>query len=394
MAGPALEPGTVVLRGGRIEAVGAANDVAVPDGARVVRAEGLTVTPGLINTGTTVGLSEIGAVAATQDVNEIEEVNSSVKVSVAIHPHSEMVPIARANGITTALAAPGGGLIAGQGALLDMTGWTPPEIVARSPVTMHIDLPERREDARDDREAERRVTRDRRTLRRWLRRAQAYAGALAGGIANGTADEAKLAALVPVVRGELPVVLEAQSEEGIRAALALTEEFGLRTILESTRDVWKVVDEIASGQVPVLLGPIESEPPDTAPYDSIFAVAGQLHAAGIPFAFRTGGASNARNLPYHAALAVAFGLPREVAWHAMTRGAAEILGVADLHGTLEPGKLANVVVSDGDLLDVPTQVRHVFIRGQEVDLGTRHTRLYEKFRGRPTTSTQPGADRR
>jgi imidazolonepropionase-like amidohydrolase len=119
------------------------------------------------------------------------------------------------------------------------------------------------------------------------------------------------------------------------------------------------------------------------PYDALLVAASLLQKAGVPFAFRTGGATNARNLPEHAGLAVAHGLSREVAWHAMTLGAAEIFGVGELYGSLEVGKIANLVVSDGDLLDVPTQVRHVFIRGQEIDLESRHTRLWKKFKARP-----------
>ena len=128
---------------------------------------------------------------------------------------------------------------------------------------------------------------------------------------------------------------------------------------------------------------LTAQPADGDPYDAIFVAAKLLHDAGVPFAFRTGGASAARNLPDHAALGVAFGLPREAAWHALTRGAAEILGVGDLYGSVEEGMIANLVVSEGDLLDIPSQVKHVLIRGQEVSLETHHTRLWEQYGARP-----------
>ena len=383
MTGTPIERGTIVVQGGRITAVGA--DVQTPADAHVINATGMTVTPGMINAGTVIGLSEIGSIAATNDTSELEEINSHIKASVAIHPDSEMIPIARANGVTTAIAAPQGGLIQGQSALIDMAGWTPPEVVARSPLAMHIDFPEREGGGGfgGGGQSQEQVDAQLETLRRWMHRARAHAGALAAEMVTATDQTYTLDALVPVVLGELPVVLDASSEEGIKSALAFIEEFQLRGILAGTRDIWKVVDEIAKAGVPVILGPIQSQPADGDPYDTIFVAAKLLHEAGIPFAFRTGGATAARNLPDHAALGVAFGLPREAAWHALTRGAAEILGVGHLYGSVEEGMIANLVISDGDLLDIPSQVKHVLIRGQEATLGTHHTRLWEQYSTRP-----------
>jgi len=385
MAGAPIESGTVLVRNGRIAAVG--TDVEVPAGARVIEARGLIVTPGLINATTTLGLSEIGAVSATQDANESAEVNAAVKAAVAVHPHSEMLPVTRVNGVTTAVAAPGGGIINGQSALIDLAGWTPPELVARSPLAMHVDFPELLDTPDDEKaatEARERVETERETLRQWMRRAQAFAGAVAAGATPNSEDRDDLLALVPVVRGELPVVIEAQSEEGIEAALAFVADFSLDAILDGARDVWKVVGSIEAAGVPVILGPLPGRASEHDPYDAVVATASLLLKAGIPFAFQTGGASDARNLAYDAGIAVAHGLPREAAWRALTVGAAEILGVADRYGTLEVGKVANIVVADGDLLDVPTGIRHVLIRGQEIELTSRHTRLWQTFRARPS----------
>jgi imidazolonepropionase-like amidohydrolase len=266
-----------------------------------------------------------------------------------------------------------------------MAGWTPTEVVARSPLAMHIDFPEREGGGGfgGGGQSQEQVDAQLETLRQWMHRARAHAGALAAEMTTATDQTYTLDALVPVVLGELPVVLDASSEEGIKSALAFIEEFQLRGILAGTRDIWKVVDEIAKAGVPVILGPIQSQPADGDPYDTIFVAAKLLHEAGIPFAFRTGGATAARNLPDHAALGVAFGLPREAAWHALTRGAAEILGVGHLYGSVEEGMIANLVISDGDLLDIPSQVKHVLIRGQEAPLGTHHTRLWEQYSARP-----------
>ena len=383
VAGPAIEGGTVLIRNGRIAAVG--TEVDLPGDAEVIDARGLVVTPGIINAGTTLGITEIGAVPATQDVRELKEVNASVKVSVAVHPHSEMLPVTRANGVTSALTVPAGGLISGQAALIDMAGWTAPEVVSKSPVAMVIDFPEIL-DLLSDKEAKKaseRVETDRKTLRDWMRRGRAYVGAIANGHTKRSEDDDELRALVPVVRGELPILLEADTEDGIRAALDFADEFGLDAILVGTRDVWRTVDAIAKAGVPVILGPIENPPAPGDPYDAVFTAASLLQDAGVPFCFRTGGATNARNLPYTAGMAVAFGLSREQAWHAMTKGASDILGVGEDYGSLEVGKVANVVVAEGDLLDVATEVRHVLIRGRRVDLSSRHTKLYEKFKARP-----------
>ena len=389
MTGAPIERGTIVVQGGRITAVG--EEVRVPDNAQVIDATGMTVTPGMINAGTVIGLSEIGSIAATNDTSEIEEINSHIKASVAIHPDSEMIPIARANGVTTAIAAPQGGLIQGQSALIDMAGWTSPEVVARSPLAMHIDFPEREGGGGGPggggpgggEQSQERVDAQLKTLADWMHRARAHASALAAGTVKPTEQTYTLDALVPVVLAELPVVLDVSSEEGILAALTFAESFQLKAIIASTRDVWKVVDEIAEAGVSVILGPIQAQPADGDPYDAVFVAAKLLHESGVPFAFRTGGASAARNLPDHAALSVAFGLPRDVAWHALTRGAADLLGVGDLYGSVEEGMIANLVVSEGDLLDIPAQVKHVLIRGQEVSLGTHHTRLWEQYSARP-----------
>ena len=275
MAGAAVEKGTVLIRNGKIAAVG--TDVEIPPGVEVIDAKGLTVTPGLINAGTTVGLSEIGAVSATRDEREIQDVNSSVKAAVAIHPHSGDDP-------------------------------------------RHAR--ERRDD--DGQRADRRMD-----------------------FGPGGAHRPR----------------------GLDRARARRQEPARH------------------------LGPLESRPAPGDPYDAVFRAAALLEKAGVPFCFRTGGATNARNLPFHAGLAVAFGLSRESAWRAMTRRAAEILGVSQHYGSLEVGKVANVVVAEGDLLDVPTRVRYVFIRGQSVDLSSRHTRLYEKFRARPRPAVRGTDDR-
>jgi imidazolonepropionase-like amidohydrolase len=189
--------------------------------------------------------------------------------------------------------------------------------------------------------------------------------------------------LVPVVEGRVPVVFEASSAAQIRGALAIADSFGLKPILAGATEAWALADTLAARKVPVIVGPTTSTPGDDDPYDMIYANPGVLARAGVSIAFRTNDASNVRNLPYEAALAVAYGLDADEALRSVTINPARIWGVADRLGSIEPGRIANLMVTTGDPLDVRTEVRHVFIRGMPIPMIDRHTELYEKFRARP-----------
>jgi imidazolonepropionase-like amidohydrolase len=190
-------------------------------------------------------------------------------------------------------------------------------------------------------------------------------------------------ALRPLMRGEVPALISADTDEQIREAVELGREFGIRVIINGGRDAWKVRDLLAQNDVPVVLGSIQSTPAADAPYDALFAQPGVLHEAGVKFAFSTGGSANARHVPYHAALAVGYGLPKDAAMRALTIWPAEMFGAADRIGTIEAGKLANLFVATGDPLDIRTQVSELFIKGRRVPMDDRHSRLYEKYNARP-----------
>jgi len=185
------------------------------------------------------------------------------------------------------------------------------------------------------------------------------------------------------MRGEVPAIINAESQEEIEGALALADEYGLRIVIRGGRDAWKVREQLADADVPVVLGSLRVTPENDVPYDAIYAQPGILVQAGVKIAFSTGTQAQARNVPYHAALATAYGLSPEDAWRALTVWPAEIWGVDDVIGTIEEGKMANLFVADGDPLDIRTNVTEVFIKGRHVPMDDRATRLYEKHDARP-----------
>jgi imidazolonepropionase-like amidohydrolase len=185
------------------------------------------------------------------------------------------------------------------------------------------------------------------------------------------------------VRGELPVIFEASSADQIRGVLQFADSLKLKAIIRGARDGWQLADTLAARRVPVIVGPLTQAPANDEPYDLVYANPGVLASAGVQLAFQSSDASNARTLPYHAALATAYGMNPDEALKAVTINPARMFGIADRYGSLEVGKVANVFVTTGDPLDVRTHVRHVFIRGVPIPFDDRHTSLYEKFRARP-----------
>jgi imidazolonepropionase-like amidohydrolase len=386
--------GTIVIANGLITAVGA--NAAVPAGATVIDGTGLSVYPGLIDSGSQVGLQEISSVPGTVDTAELGDINPNAKAAVAINPHSNVIPVTRVNGITTVVTAPEGGIISGQSALIQLAGWTNNEMVLKAPLAMHIHFPRLRSAAFDEqpqeeeaaKEAQKNYTRQIDKLRDVLRDAQAYAKATAARTQNSALPRGDrdliLEALVPVVEGRVPVVMHANLARDIRAAIRFADEFKLKMILADAQDAAKVVTELKSHNIPVILGPILDLPPrEDDAYDMTFTNAKTLYDNGIRFAIQSSDAHNARNLPYNAATCAAFGLPKDVALKSITIFPAEIFGVADRIGSLEAGKIANVIVTDGDPLEIPTHVKHLFIGGEEISLETNQTLLYEKFAKRP-----------
>lgn len=387
VVGPRVSGGTIVLRGGRIEAVGA--QVTPPADAQVIDGTGLFVYPGLFDCGTTLGLIEIGSVPGGNDQQELGDFNPHDDALTAVNPSSELIPTVRANGVTTVITAAGGGLVSGQAALIDLAGWTPQEMAILPRAGMVVTYPRaggRRGPRRGGGDQPEQLDQRTRALRDFFADAQAYADIKARLAAGGAGtQEARLPmeAMVPVVRGESPVIFDVETAEQIRGALALADSFHLRVILRGATQAWRLADTLAARQVPVVVGPTTSAPRDEEPYDAYYANPGALSRAGVRIAFQTASASDARNVAYNAALATAYGLDPEEALRALTINPARIFGVADRYGSLEPGKVADVIVTTGDPLDARTDYRYVFIRGRLIPKDDRQTRLYEQYRARP-----------
>jgi imidazolonepropionase-like amidohydrolase len=388
--------GTVVVQGGRITAAGP--DVAIPGGARVIDATGRHVYPGLFDAGSQLGLTEIGQVPVTMDFAELGDYTPHLQARTAVHPASEHIPVARANGITHTLSLPSGGRGAsrgfpGQGSVVHLDGWTIEEMDVLPAAVMVMDWPVIRTtmggwwgggapQQRSYREAREEYERAVHEMATWLDAARDYQHAIDGGASMPR--DLRLEALAPVARGEVPVMVRVDAERDIRNAIEFADRHGLRLILAGGRDSYRVAELLAARDIPVILGPTQSLPggPDR-PYDEPYATPGLLHAAGVRFAIATFNASDVRTLPYEAAMGIPFGLPRDAALRAITAAPAEILGIGDHLGTIQPGRIANLIVTDGDPLEIQTQVEHLIIAGQEVSTMNRHRALYEQYKARP-----------
>jgi imidazolonepropionase-like amidohydrolase len=389
-----IERGTVVIADGKIALIGGEGAV-IPGDAEVIDGTGLHVYPGMIDSFTKIGLTEISSVRGSVDTAEVGDFNANARAAAAINPHSELIPVTRVNGVTTVLSAPEGGIISGQDALINLAGWTPAEMVVKAPVGLHLRFPRlrsggwsapQREEA--EKEAKKGYERKLEELRSRFRDAQAWEKAVAARRVDSSLPPLEadlgLAAMAEAAAGRIPVIVHADYARDIRAAVAFSREMGLRMILSGGAHVQEVTELLVKERIPVLLGPILALPPrEDDPYDLIFSNAAALHAAGIPFAIQSTDSHNSRNLPYHAAACAAFGLPKEEALRAITINPARIFGVDHLIGSLEAGKLANVIVTDGDPLEITTSVLHVFIAGEKMPSDSRHTLLYDKFRARP-----------
>jgi imidazolonepropionase-like amidohydrolase len=377
----------VLIRDGRIASVGTLGPVS---GAQEIDARGQRIYPGLWDSFTPMGLAEIGGIATMNLRSEVGDFNPHNRAIVAINVESEMIAITRSNGVTNVITAPSGGVLSGQAAALHLAGWTWEDMTANAAAAWVVNYPRGGggrgggfgppPSPEQERAASERVNQQVAALRAMLRTAKAYDEARRAG---SRAFDLKLESLRPLVRGEGLALVAADREAEIRGAVELADSFGIRVAIQGGDEAWKAADLLARKNVPVILGSLQSTPANDAPYDAIYAQPGVLHRAGVRIAFSTGAASNARHVPYSAALAVAYGLPADAAMHALTLWPAEIFGLGSQLGSVEAGKVANLFLADGDPLDVRTRVSAVFIKGRNVPIDDRHTRLYQKWNARP-----------
>jgi len=380
VSGPKMENATVLIRDGRITAVGPA--VTVPGDATRVDARGKWVTPGLIDGGTQLGLTEISAVNATNEgALRGSDVAAAFNVAEGINPASTLIPVTRIEGVTTTLAAPASGWISGQAVLIDLDGATIEQMLVRSPVAIVVDLSEGSKSAGGGSRAGvaqrlRRVFSD---ALEYSRRRTEYTRAQMQQLAAPAAD---LEALLPVLRGQLPLIAFANRKSDIATALRIGREFKLKLILAGAQEAWMIAPQLAAAGVPVLVQPLDNIPS----YDALgvrYENAAVLAKAGVKVALLETDTHNARDLRQQAGNAVSYGMTWDQALRAVTLSPAEIFGVGDRYGSLEPGRVANVVVWSGDPFEFTTAVEHVFIRGKEIPLRSRQTELFERYKTLP-----------
>jgi imidazolonepropionase-like amidohydrolase len=398
VSGPDIESGSVVIRDGKIEAVGAA--VNAPSGAQVIDGRGLSVYPGMIDAGTSMGLVEVPQGAnGTVDTAEVGELNPNASAVFAINPHSAHIAVTRVDGVTNALSAPSGGLISGQAALINLLGTTPREMAVVPYAALIINYPRigggggggfggpqqgtpnlTETLAANERQLEQ--------IRKMLRDAESYGRAQDAYAKDKTLPRPDrnvvLEPLLPYVRGQQPVIFNADREAEIRGAIRFADEMKLKPIIRGGNDAWKVASLLKEKNVPVILtGIFELPGREDDAYDVLYEQPAKLQEAGVRFCISTGDpGAEARNLPLYAGMASSFGLSKADALKAVTLYPAQIINVADRLGSIEPGKIANLVVTDGDLLEVRTHIRYLFIDGRQVPLTSRHTQLNDAFKNR------------
>ncbi len=386
VSAPAITNATVVFEHGKITGLG--HNVNIPTHAERIEVAGKHIYPALIDAHTTLGLVEIGAVRATRDFAETGQINPNVRAEVAVNPDGEMIPVTRANGVALALSVPQGGLLAGTSALLMLDGWTWEQMTLKAPVGMHVNWPSmtirRSPWVSESEEEQRKQMQDNlQKLKEAFAQARAYQRArMAESKLTGIYHEtdSRWEAMIPAFEGKLPVFVTANEIKQIYAALQWAQEENLKLVIVGGRDAWRAAELLKSKNVPVISGPVHQLPArDWEAYDTPFTTPAKLHAAGVKFCIADFENANARNLPYQAAMAAAYGLPREEALKAITLYPAEILGVADRVGSLEVGKDATLIVTTGDPLEITTQVELEFIQGRRIDLGSKHKALYQKY---------------
>jgi imidazolonepropionase-like amidohydrolase len=408
-----IENGIVVMQGGKISAVGAATSVTIPSDAQVIDATGMTIYPGLIDSETNLGLTEISAENMTNDLVELsDEIMPHMHTAEAFHAESALIPVARMNGITNAVVAPeSADTLPGQDSFIQLAGASATEmlLIRDNAMPLNFTGDERRNKGGFDK---RKFPSTRMGLAAQLRQAfldaQDYQSKWTEyeRKKNDTAQnkdvskdkdkdkdkekdkkspplppkrDLKLEALIPYLEGKKTIVLAAESPSDLETAVSLANEFKLKFVLNHIAHSQPVLDYVASLKVPVIVGPIYEAPKDDERYDTVYSLPAQLYKRGVKIAFASYSAHNVRNLPDAAGFATAFGLPYDEALKAITINAAEIWGVADRLGSLDVGKTANVVVANGDPLDVKTDVQQVFIAGRAIPMTDRQVRLRDEY---------------
>ncbi|MEQ9090236.1 MAG: amidohydrolase family protein [Balneola sp.] len=376
-----IENGTIIINNGIIEAVGA--DINIPGDAQVIDYSGQEIYPGMIDSGTRLGLSEIGSISEANDFREFGEITPNMQALTAVNPNSVAIPVTRVSGVTSALTMPAGGPLPGTAATISLFGYTPDQMFAGSKgVVMNFpSTAQRGWRRRTPEQIEKAREKAQETINDAFDKAELYAKIK-------ESDDARyypeMEALAKVVNGEVLLYIEVNSAKDILSALEWIEERGYENVvLTGVAEGWRVADEIAESGLPVITGPVLSTPTrGSDAYDTAYKNPGLMQKAGIKVALRTMDTENSRNLPYNAGFAATYGMGKEEALKAITINAAEIMGVGDQLGSIEVGKKANIFVSTGDPFQTSTKILDVFIDGYKIPMTSRHTELYDEFLNR------------
>ena len=387
VSGSVIENGTILFNKGKIVALGASIDI--PKDAEKIDVKGKSVYPGMIDANSNLGLTEIGAVRATNDITETGAINPNLRAEVAVNPESELLPVTRANGITVAITKPGGGVISGTAAAIMLDGWTWEEMTLKAPVGLVVSWPsmtinhawwEQRSEE-DQKKARDKALNE---LRNAFQDARAYLNAKNSEGKEGVPyhnTDLRWEAMIPVLQGKVPVLVDAEEIQQIESAVAWAGQEHIKLVIVGGYDAWRVTDLLKENDIPVIVNPVERTPwRRWEAYDEPATLPKKLLDAGVKFCIAgEAGASNERNVPYHAAMAASYGLPKTDALKSVTLYPAQILGLADRIGSLEVGKDATLIVTTGDPLEIMSNVTMEFIQGRNISLHSRHTELYEKY---------------
>jgi imidazolonepropionase-like amidohydrolase len=416
VTGPELKGVSVLVQDGKIADIGA--KLVAPKGMKIVEGKGLRLYPGIIDSNTELGLSEVGAERVTVDTGELGEFMPQLKALSAVNPESAHFPVVRANGITTVMTFPaaggrggrgGGGtqFISGQAALIHMDGWTWEDMEINRSAAVHLLYPSiasrggrgglANVDFADEiallfggggaagtfTEAKRNYEAQVAKVTEFFAAARQYQKERTANM-PGFKRDLKFEAMLPVLEGKVPVAVPAARERAIHDAIAFAEKEHIKIVILAPQELGKEGPELKAKNIPVILGRTEALPENQdAPYDYAESLPAEFYKAGVKIAFGTFDNEFSRNLPYNAARAVAYGLPYDAALKAITINAAEIWGAGDKIGSIEKGKWADLMLVTGDPMETPTQIKALYIKGKEVDLSNKQTKLYDKYLARP-----------
>ena len=381
-----IENGTILFENGVITAVG--TDVRIPAGARVVDVSGKHIYPGLIDAYSTVGLSEIGAVDVSSDVNELGDFNPNVRAEVAVNAESRHIGTTRSAGVLVTLSTPGGGLISGMSSAMNLEGWSWEEMSMEPAAALNVNWPNpnpgrfrgfggfRPGGGEQERPSYEEQVQE---LKDFFAEARAYRDAVAAG--EEVRSDSRYAAMIPALNGDIPAVVAADGAAQINDAVTWAQEEGVRVVIRGGRDAIHVADRLSANDIPVILTSTMAAPGRAYEgYDGAYTMPARLHEAGVRFAISGGsGALYTNRLPWEAGVAVAFGLPEEEALKAVTINAAEFMGIDDRVGSLEPGKQATLLITTGTPLDMTSEIEQAYIQGRELDMMDIQKWFFEKY---------------